>query len=28
MVLHLEGQHRLLKKWSRTELNYIIEKYK
>ena len=28
MVLHLESQHRLIKKWSRTELNYIIEKYK
>ena len=28
MVMHLESQHRLLKKWSRTELNEIIEKYK
>ena len=28
MVMHLEGQHRLLKKWSRTELNEIIETYK
>jgi len=28
MVLHLESQHRLLKKWSRTELNHIIETYK
>ena len=27
MVMHLEGQHRLLKKWSRTELNEIIETY-
>ena len=28
MVLRLESQHRLIKKWSRTELNEIIEKYK
>jgi hypothetical protein len=28
MVLHLESQHRLIKRWSRTELNEIIEKYK
>jgi hypothetical protein len=28
MVLHLESQHRLIKKWSRTELNELIEKYK
>ena len=28
MVMHLESQHRLIKKWSRTELNEIIEKYK
>ena len=28
MVMHLESQHRLIKKWSRTELNEIIEKDK
>lgn len=27
-VMELEMQHRLIKKWSRTELNEIIEKYK
>ena len=27
MVLHLENQHRLVKKWSRSELNEIIQKY-
>ena len=28
MVLHLESQHRQIKRWSRIELNEIIEKYK
>jgi hypothetical protein len=28
MVMQLESQHRLVKKWSRTELNHIIETYK
>lgn len=27
-VMELEMQHRLIKRWSRTELNEIIEKYK
>jgi hypothetical protein len=27
-VIELEQQHRLIKKWSRTELNEIIERYK
>jgi len=27
-VMELEHQHRLIKKWSRTELNEIIERYK
>jgi len=27
-VMELEYQHRLIKKWSRTELNEIIERYK
>ena len=27
-VMELEQQHRLIKKWTRTELNEIIEKYK
>ena len=27
-VMELEMQHRLIKKWTRTELNEIIEKYK
>jgi 5-methylcytosine-specific restriction endonuclease McrA len=27
MVLHLESQSRLIKKWTRTELNEINEKY-
>jgi hypothetical protein len=27
-VMELEQQHRLIKKWSRTELNEIIERYK
>ena len=27
-VMELEFQHRLIKKWSRTELNEIIERYK
>ena len=27
MVLHLESQSRLIKKWTRTELNEIIETY-
>jgi hypothetical protein len=27
-VMELEMQHRLIKKWSRTELNEIIERYK
>ena len=27
-VMELEYQHRLIKKWTRTELNEIIEKYK
>lgn len=27
MVMYLEGQSRLVKRWSRTELNEIIKKY-
>ena len=27
-VMELEQQHRLIKKWTRTELNEIIERYK